>query len=418
MKTQNKIPKVPHTFFKWYCRKDRYEELHGDLEELYFDRSEEFGSRWAKLYYLWDVIRCCQPYAWKKPNFRLNPNIAMLKNFYLIAVRNLLKFKSYTAINVAGLAIGMSSFVMISLYIFNELSYDRFHSDYQNIYRISNKAIINGIANDMAPTNSPLLKTLLRDYPQVVRGTRLIKSPTLLIGKGTRKFYEDNVLYTDSSFFEVFSFKLIQGNPKTALANPNAMVLTETFAQKYFGDSDPMGKQITVDNDTIVYTITGIVEDAPANSHIQFDMLGSIISNKAWNSNHWVGQEGIHAYVVLQEGIDHQVFAGKLQEVFYKYVAPQIEYFTGQSIEEWENDGEGNKVSFVLFPVADIHLKSYFGGELEASGNMSYIYIYAVIAIMILSIAIFNYVNMATSQAATRSKEVGVRKVMGSTKRV
>lgn len=411
------IPRIPHFFFKWYCRADKYEELHGDLEEFFYERVEEKGIFKAKLFYLWDVVRCFQPYAWKiaeEPQSHTNSNIGMIKNFYLTAMRNLLKHRSYFLINIAGLAVGIASFIFISLYVINELSYDRFHRQCRHIYRVSSKATINAQTNNTATTNSPVAKALLNEYPEVSNAARVIKSGPLLIRNGGRRFNEEGVLYGDSTLFDVFDFKLLQGNPRSALAHPKSMVLSESYAKKYFGDEDPMGQKLLVEEDTTFYTVTGIFQDIPANSHLQFDMMGSMTTKPYWNSNHWIGP-GFHTYIVMKEDTDAGGLEEKIQSLVHKYLAAEIEYYTGQSMAEWK--ASGNSVTYKLVPLADIHLYSNYSDELTAVGNISYIYMYALIAFIILSIAIFNFVNLATAQSATRAKEVGVRKVMGSSKR-
>ncbi len=413
MNQKRTIPRIPHAFFKWYCKREKYEELHGDLEEFFYERVEEKGILKAQLFYLWNVIRCFQPYAWKIPQSQ-NSNVAMFRNFYFTTIRNLSRHKSYFLINVSGLAIGIASFTFISLYVINELSYDRFHSNYDHTYRVSNKASIRGEINHDGRSAAPMGPTMLERYPEVLKATRVLKVNQLLIGRGANKINEEGVLYVDSAFFGVFDFKLKKGNEKTALIEPRSMILSESYAKKYFGEEDPLGQEITVDSDTVFYKITGIVEDVPPNSHIQFDMLGSLSSKDHWNTTRWIGSN-VHTYVLLNEAVEPEALEAKSKELFYEFMAPQIEYYTGLKISEWE--GAGNSVNFKLTPIKDIHLRSKTTGELEPSGNIAYIYIYSIIGLTILFIAIFNFVNLATAHSATRAKEVGVRKVIGSTRR-
>ena len=193
------------------------------------------------------------------------------------------------------------------------------------------------------------------------------------------------------------------------------MVLTESYVTKYFDGEDPMGQQLTMEEDSIFYTVTGVVEDAPANSHIQFGMLASMSSTWYNETNRWVGSS-VHAYAMLNEGTVIRDLEAKMRELFfYQYMAKEIEFYTGLSSAEWE--GAGNQVNFKLIPITNIHLKSISNSELEPTGNITYIYIYGLIGIVILFIAVFNFVNLATAHSAARAKEVGVRKVIGSTKR-
>ncbi|MDW3191491.1 MAG: ABC transporter permease [Cytophagales bacterium] len=402
-------------FFKWYCKSERLEELHGDLEELYIDRLEEVGRTRALLHYAWDVVRCCQPYAWKKLEGQLNSNTGMLINFYLTALRSLRKHRSYFLINLSGLTIGITSFIFIALYIVNELSYDRFHANHKQIFRVENHAVIRGEANLSATTAGPMADMLLNDYSEVEQATRMVKVASMLVGDGDRTIVEEDVLFADSSFFKVLNFELLQGNPNDALKNPRSLVLTASYAKKYFNNENPIGRTLTINEGSEFYTVRGVVADPPPNSHIQFNMMGSILSNKAWNQNRWVSAAQ-YCYIRLAPNSSVPDFESRIRTIFYDHMAKEIEYFTGLDIEDWEE--AGNRVDFKLNPIADIHLKSHSDRELETGGNITYIYIYGLIAMMSLAIAIFNFINLATAHAANRGKEVGVRKVMGSSRRM
>ncbi len=407
------IPKIPKWFFRWYCKRELYEEMHGDLEEFYIDRLKVQGKFRADLWYCYNVLRCCQPYAWKNLESQSNSNIGMVRNFYLSAVRNLVKNKSYSLISILGLTIGISSFIFISLYIVNELSYDRFHTHHENIYRVSNKAIIRGEPNEQATTGAPMGKVMEESYPEVKKATRLMKSGPLLIGQGDYKFSEENILFADQAFLDVFDFRLLKGNPLNALKQPKSVVLTEAYAQKYFGERNPVGQFITVEEDTTHYLVTGVVESAPANSHIQYDMLVSLSTKDFANTDRWIGRS-LHTYVVLEDGSSPDMLSQKMHEIFYKYMAPEISYYTGMPISEWE--ASGNSVSFKLTAIKDIHLHSEAQGELEPLGNLNHIYVFGLIGLIVLFMAIFNFINLAIAHSANRAREVGVRKVIGSTK--
>lgn len=412
MKNSPKLPQFLVRFFRWYCKSDRFEELHGDLEELYIDRLEEVGKTRALLHYAWDVVRCCQPYAWKKLEGLLNSNTGMLINFYLTALRSLRKHRSYFLINLSGLAIGITSFVFIALYIVNELSYDRFHTNHEQVYRVENHAVIRGEANKSATTSEPMADILLHDYSEVEQATRIVKVNSFLVGDGDKIIVEENVLFADSSFFTLFNFDFLQGDPQHALKEPRSLVLTQSYARKYFNTDNPIGQTLTIDEEKASYIVSGIVADPPPNSHIQFNMIGSVLSNKSWNRNRWISSSGQYCFVRLREGTDISDFETRIRTLFYDHTAKEIEYFTGLDIADWEE--AGNRVEFKLMPLADIYLKSQSNEELEAGGNITYIY--GLIAIMSLAIAIFNFINLATAHAVNRGKEVGVRKVMGSTR--
>ena len=323
------------------------------------------------------------------------------------------KHSGYLILNITGLTIGLTSFLLIAIYVLHELSYDRFHKNYENIYRIKVKGVMAGSTLDQAITAPPMAQTLLADYPEILHAVRLNRSGAWLVKYGETRFNEDGVLFADSSFFSVFDFKLLSGDPKTALANPRSMILTEKFAKKYFGNEDPMGKRISLEADTNLYTITGVVQNIPANSHFKFDMLGSLNSLGDSRSMGWLNHN-YYTYIVLKEGIKKTSMEAKLSEVVLKYVGPQLKKYIGITIEDFRRSG--NQFGYELEPLKDIHLKGAPQYQIEPSGSLSTVYIFAIIALLILVIAIINYINLATAKSAGRAKEVGIRKVSGSDK--
>ncbi|MBK7132839.1 MAG: ABC transporter permease [Bacteroidales bacterium] len=338
----------------------------------------------------------------------------MLKNFFINVIRNMRKQSGYVLLNVGGLAIGLTSFMFITLYVIHELSYDRFHKNYENIYSIKVVGRMAGGILDQAVTAAPMAQAMLNDYPEVLKATRVTQMGAWLIRFGENKFNEDGVLFADSTFFDVLDFKLISGDPKTALVRPKSMVLTEEYAKKYFGDQDPMGQKIIVEADTILYTVTGILQNVPDNSHIQFDMLASMSTYPGQGNNTFWLNHNFYTYIVVKDGTDKDALQEKFREMVIKYVGPQIQQFIGYSIEDFRK--AGNEFSYVLEPLKDLHLKGATQYNLEPNGSLSTVYIFAVIAILILIIAIINYVNLATARSAGRAKEVGVRKVSGANK--
>lgn len=337
-------------------------------------------------------------------------NINMLKSFFINAFRNMKRHYGYLALNLTGLTIGLTSFMLISLYVINELSFDRFNADYRNIYRVKVVGMMAGSTLNQALTAAPMSEAMIREFPEIEQSVRINRSGAWLVKHGDVRFNEDGVLFADSSFFRVFSYRLLRGDPNQALKNPRSMVLTEEFAAKYFGSEDPMGKTLSLEADTSLYTVTGIVENIPANSHMQFDMLGSLNSlrnslNPAWVSHNF------YTYIRLKEGTDPAEFQEKLQQLVIKYVGPQIKQFLGITIEDFRNSG--NQFSYALEPLKDIHLKGAPQYALEPSGSPTNVIIFSIIALLILLVAIINYVNLATAKSASRAKEVGIRKVSG-----
>jgi len=340
----------------------------------------------------------------------------MIKNYLLVALRNLWKNRGYASINIFGLAIGLATSIFISLYVINELSYDRFHEKSDRIY----KAWISGMMptgelND-AVTAGPMAAALLADYPEVEQVVRLRQYGGYLVGNGERKFNEteEDFMFTDSTFFDVFSFKLLKGDPRTCLSDPRSIVLTEEYAKKYFGNEDPMGKSLRIEQDTNVSVITGVMQDFPENSHFHAKMLGSINSLPQNNDNlSWVNQN-FHTYMVLAEGTDVEAFEASLYDMVVKYVGPIVQQAMGIDLEQFE--AAGNSYGYRVMPLMDLHLHSNLRFDIEAPGNSLYVYLFMVAAILILVIAGINFMNLATAQSSARSQEVGLRKVVGSSK--
>jgi len=324
------------------------------------------------------------------------------------------KQKGYILLNLSGLVIGLTSFLFISLYVFHELSYDRFHKDYENIYSIKIVGRLAGGELDQAVTAAPMAKAILNDYPEVLAATRVTQMGAWLIKKGENKFNEDGILFADSTFFKVLDFKLLKGDPKTALVRPRSMVLTEEYAKKYFGNEDPMGQRLIVEADTILYTVTGVIQNVPDNSHIKFDMLASLSSYpRNANNPQWISHN-FYTYIVVKEGTDKNALQDKFQEMVTKYVGPQLQQVLGYSIADFRK--AGNDFTYVLEPLKDMHLKGATQYNLEPNGSLTTVYIFAVISHLILMVAIINYVNLATAKSAGRAKEVGVKKVAGARK--
>jgi putative ABC transport system permease protein len=338
----------------------------------------------------------------------------MLKNFLLHTIRNMKKQGGYVMLNMAGLVVGITSFLFISLYVIHELSYDRFHSNYENIYRLKVVGRMAGSELNQAVTAAPMAQAMLNDYPEIIRATRLRNMGDWLIGYGENRFNEDGVIFADSTFFDVLDFKLIKGDPATALVRPRSMVMSEEFAQKYFGSADPIGQRVTMESDTVLYTITGVVENVPDNSHIKFDMVASMSTYPQMANNQFWIAHNFYTYIVTTNGTQKDALQEKLQEMVIKYVGPQLQEAIGQSIDDFRN--AGNDFSYVLEPLKDIHLKGATQYNVEPPGSLSTVYIFAVIAILILVVAIINYVNLATAKSAGRAKEVGVKKVAGASR--
>jgi len=339
----------------------------------------------------------------------------MIANIIKVAFRNLFKHFGYSFINILGLAIGLGSSIFIFLYVINELTYDRFHEKSDRIYRTWILGNMPGTEMRHAVSSPPMMEALLNDYPEVEAAVRMNKSGGWLVRSGDRKFLETEreFMFADSTFFDVFSFQLLKGNPETCLRDPRSIVLTEEYAKKYFGDEDPMGKTFRIEQDTNFYSVTGVMQDIPVNSHIQFKMLGSLSTLGNSRSTNWVNHN-FYTYIVLAPGTDPVEFESRMQEMVIKYVGPIVEQFMGINLEQFEQSG--NSYGYRLQAMTDIHLHSNLQYEMEPGGNPMYVYIFLVIAVLILVIACINFMNLATARSTTRAREVGLRKVVGSSR--
>jgi len=341
----------------------------------------------------------------------------MIKNYFKIAWRNLLKNKGFTTINIIGLSLGIGCFIMISMFVIDELSYDRYHEKADLIYRINSDIIFGGTEMSMAVTSDPMGEVLKNDYPEVENYVRLYASQgSKLIKKGNEYINEGAVAHADSTLFKVFTLPAILGDTGTALNDPNTVVITETAANRYFGSPQlAIGQQLeTDDNEKTLYKITSVIEDIPRNSHFNFDFFFSM-ANVDYGFGNYLSHN-FHTYVLLKKGVDYKSFNDNFKEVIEKYMLPQAAQFIKiSSMKEFEEGG--NKLEYSLIPLTDIHLHSSRGIELSANGNIQYVYIFSAAALFILLIACINFINLTTARSSGRAKEVGIRKVLGSEKK-
>lgn len=340
----------------------------------------------------------------------------MLQNFLKTAWRNLLKNKVFSFINILGLAIGLCCFLLISMYVLDELSYDKFNKKADRIYRINSDISMGGTDLTLPVTPDIMGATLKKDYPQIEEYTRIYNSNgSKLIKKGAEFINEPRVTHADSTLFRVFTLPAVSGNLNTALNEPNTVVITESTAKKYFGDANAIGKTIeTNDGGGTLYKVTGVIKDIPRNSHFNFDFIFSM-DNVDYGWNNYLSHN-FHTYLLMRPGTDYHEFEKKFAQYIDKYVIPQASQFMKiNSIEEFEK--AGNKLKYSLTPLTKIHLYSDRAFELSPSGNVQYVYIFSAVALLILVIACINFMNLATARSANRAKEVGIRKVLGTGKR-
>lgn len=335
----------------------------------------------------------------------------MLLNFIKIAWRNLVRNKAFSAINIVGLALGLATSLLISLFILDELSYDRFHEKADRIVRVFFRGSMQGGKLNEAHVMPPVAQTLKADYPDVQEATRLRMGGSPFISYGDKTFRDAALVYVDSNFFQVFTFPLRQGDARTALVRPNTAVITQALADKYFGNVNPLGKVLTIKSWNTAFQVTGVIDRIPKNSHIQADFFASMASLPEAKAPSWMTSE-FFTYLVLPNRYDYHQLEAKLPQVVDKYMGPQIQQSFGMSMAQFRK--KGNDIGLFLQPLTDIHLYSTFAYDLSPPGTIQYIYLFGAIALFMLIVACINFMNLSTAGAAKRAKEVGIRKVLGS----
>ncbi len=335
----------------------------------------------------------------------------MIKNYLKIAWRNLLKNKGFSAINIFGLAVGIACCLLITLYVTDELSYDKYHEKGNRIYRLNNSIKFGGSEQFLAQTPDPLGSVLKKDYPQVENFVRFFnRGPFLIKKSGTLdNIREEKILFADSSVFAVFTFPLVAGNPQTVLTEPNTIVLSETAAKRHFANENPIGQVLNLDNKKD-FKVTGVMKDMPDNSHFKSEFFISMRSlDYQWDNfmanNH-------NTYILLKQGADPKAFEAYFNQIIEKYVSPQMLKTMGSTMADFSKSGSYYR--YDMIPLTDIHLKSKYINELEANGNIQYVYIFSLVALFVLLIACINFMNLSTARSSKRTKEIGIRKVLGA----
>jgi len=325
----------------------------------------------------------------------------MITTFFRTTMRRLLRNKLFTFINVSGLAVGLTCFILIATYVASETSYDDFHEKGERIFRLTSQAGEDGQVRDFATTPTAAYPEFKRVFPEVEAGVRVYStarfSPTILRhGEEVRE--ERGFLWADSTFFEVFSFSVKKGDPRTMLDRANSVVLTEAAARRYFGDEDPMGKSLRAGAATDL-TVTGVVADAPENSQIKFDFVASFHTLTGWRAHIW-DSANFYTYLLLSSPAAAAPLETKIR-------AHTAELMKGEF-------AAGSYLTYVLQPMREVHLKARAEGGLEPGGDLRYVYIFSAIALLILLAACVNYINLTTAQAVERAAETGIRKVVGA----
>lgn len=338
----------------------------------------------------------------------------MIKNYFKVAIRNMMRRKGYTLLNILGLAIGMAVCLLIILFVESELSFDNFHEKGNRIYRVALERLYPGRSTSYAIIPYSIGDAMHKEFPEIEQSVRMFnpqQDQAFFIRIGDKVFEEKKVLFADSNFFRVFTVPLLQGNPDQAITQPNSIVLNETTAKKYFGSaSNAMGKIITIDDSAAV--ITGVCKDLPANSHFTFNLLGSTSTLANFIAEPNYINFSAYTYLLLRPDADAKSLEAKFPRVIEKYVAEDIEKNFGVPFKEFQ--AQGNGYHYYLQPLQKIHLTSNLEAELGANGSMNIVYAFSVIALFILLLACVNFINLSTARSLDRAREVGIRKTFGS----
>lgn len=406
-------PKLADSLLQTVCKDSLLEEIEGDLFEHYqVERAEK--SKWkANLAYWLHILNFLRPFALKKLG-QHSSIIIMYRSYFKFAIRNMWRQKMNTTFNLVGLILAFTVCGFIYLHLQQELSYDKFHERSEDIHRVAWMS-----ENPQTRTPHPLAQAMVNDLPEVqaavsispIYGAGLTRqSVTLTLEKENISFAEPNGYFIDSTFFDVFSFKFLEGNPETALSSPFGVILSKSTAERYFGDKPAIGNRLSFDVNTDMLEVVGVVEDAPLTSHFHYNFLISYVTLKSLNFNDpWMSWEdfGHFNYVKLAPGTNVEALEARIPEWVQSYL-------------DWSEGGierlMSGELRFELQPIESIHLHSNIRWELETNSSFSYFIIYGVSGLFILLISIINFVNLSTARSAERLKEVGVKKTLGAYK--
>lgn len=320
----------------------------------------------------------------------------MIKNYFKIAFRNLVKHRVYSMINILGLAAGLACFILVGMYVIFETSFDQYHANSDRIYRLAAE-FSDDDYDGIAKVTAPWGEAALGQIPEVENMTRFIFHGTSLMRYGDKRFFESDGFFADSSVFEMFTYPLVSGNPETALTDPNSIVIDTNFATRYFGNEKPIGKTIIISEET-EYTVTGVMEPVPANSHFTFDFLVSLNTYTHPEIDDWVAWNQFYTYVQLRKDARPEAVSDKMLSILEANLPEDVV----------------SESTPFLQPLTDIHLKSNLWREIELNSDISSVFTYGLVGLFILMLACINFVNLMTARASTRQKEVGIRKTIGA----
>ena len=403
-------PRWPERMLSRFCAEEHLDMLLGDLEELYEHRLGKMSRSKARLHYVKDAFDMLRPFALKRRKSKVkNNHIIMFKNYFKISFRNMLRHKVYAGINITGLSVGICCFLLIFLYVQDELSYDRYHEHADDVYRVVvNDYDGNGAISKVFGYASPMHGAVLgSDYAQVIASVRFNPWNFPIIKFEDKQFEESYFNFVEPSIFEVFSFEFLEGNER-ALDEPNVVMITESTAEKYFGDSPAFGKSLEVINQgqRQDYKVTAVVKDFPEQSHMRYDFMASWITYESQEDprglNDYYGNYNYPTYIRLNPGAD------------ITQLKDQMPAMLDQNIPDIQGARASTRIGIDFKKLTQIHLSDSAGSG--GKSNAYYVYLFGAIGVLVLLIACINYMNLSTAKYAMRLKEVGVRKVLGARK--
>ena len=388
----HKVPRWAYRFLGSLYAEDVLQEKLGDLEELRHDEIQKKGKFRTTFWYLFQIIRLLR----SQSQLSFYWGFAMFKNYVTIAFRSLKRHKVYSLITISGLTLGMAAFLLISVWVLHELSFDRFHDNATSIFHVFEKRHFPDQVRQNFGTPGPLSEQLKADFPEIRESVRVAMTGERVLRYEDKIFYEDSILTVDPEFFVMFSFPFIEGDREMALVHPNGIIIAERVAQKYFGREDPIGKILTMDN-RFDFTVAGVIKDVPSNSHLQFDMVVpfDVVEKLGWVTDAWDFSMAL-TYIQLEESIDYRKFEQKIAGLV-------------------KSHDEDTNIELFLQPLTKIHLYSSYDNP-DGQGRIQYVYMFSLLGILILIVACINFINLATARSEYRSREIGLRKVIGASK--
>ena len=400
-----KPPRIAETILRLCFRCNRQESILRDLKESYAMIAEDGGAFRANVWYISQVLKIIKGKLFNK----LYWSAPMFYNYFKVAIRNMKRHKGYSFINIAGLAIGMTCCLLIMLWIFDELSFDRFHENAPYLYKVEQDYFrSSGEIFHVYPTPYPMGPCFKEEVPEIREQARYKDMGNVLLNYGDKDFFENGVRAVDPSFLQILTYPLILGNQETVLNDPHAIVVSEAIAEKYFGSEDPVGKMVTINHD-FAFTVMGVFRNVPTNSWLQFDILVNFKITKEMGLYHddW-GYNYVTTLVLVREDASIPEVNRKITDIRHRRAVE-----SASDPETLNRITSHPKAQVMLIPLTDIYLRRYSNTG-ETTGAILYVYVFSIIALVVLSIACINFTNLATARAEGRSKEVGLRKVVGA----